>query len=49
MVQDVCAEHGVPCRENITLMDALRSHYRSCSSMGQKPATVAAPAAAPAL
>ncbi|MBP7776680.1 MAG: acyl-CoA desaturase [Acidobacteria bacterium] len=49
MVKDVCAEHGVPCRENITLMDALRSHYRFVHSMGQEPATVEAPAAAPAL
>jgi linoleoyl-CoA desaturase len=38
MVRDVCAEHGVPCRENVTLASALRSHYRFIRQMGVKPA-----------
>ena len=38
IVKEVCAEHGVPCRENITLMDALRSHYNFVRQMGLKPA-----------
>lgn len=50
MVQEVCAEHGVPCRENLTLVDALRSHYVFVRQMGLKPAVVAtlAPAVEPA-
>ena len=50
MVQEVCAEHGVPCRENITLMDALRSHYQFVREMGRKPApsVAAAPVVEPA-
>jgi linoleoyl-CoA desaturase len=43
MVQEVCAEHGVPCRENVTLMDALRSHYNFVRQMGMKPAAGVAP------
>ena len=38
VVREVCAEHGVPCRENITLVGALRSHYRFVRQMGMKPA-----------
>jgi linoleoyl-CoA desaturase len=38
MVRDVCAQHGVPCRENVTLSSALRSHYRFIRQMGVKPA-----------
>jgi linoleoyl-CoA desaturase len=38
MVRDVCAEHGVPCRENLTLASALGSHYRFIRRMGLKPA-----------
>jgi hypothetical protein len=41
MVRDVCAEHGVPCRENVTLSSALRSHYRFIRQMGEKPAWAA--------
>lgn len=37
VVREVCAEHGVPCRENVTLMDALRSHYRFVKRMGARP------------
>ena len=37
VVREVCAEHGVPCRENVTLLDALRSHYRFVRDMGVKP------------
>ncbi len=44
IVKEVCAEHGVPCRENITLMDALRSHYNFVRQMGLKPAEAAASA-----
>lgn len=42
LVREVCAEHGVPCRENATLVDALRSHYRFVRQMGLEPATVRA-------
>ena len=38
VVREVCDEHGVPCRENVTLTDALRSHYRYVRGMGVKPA-----------
>ncbi len=38
VVREVCDEHGVPCRENVTLTDALRSHYRYVREMGVKPA-----------
>jgi linoleoyl-CoA desaturase len=38
VVREVCEEHGVPCRENVTLMQALRSHYRFVRDMGVKPA-----------
>jgi linoleoyl-CoA desaturase len=38
MVREVCADHGVPCRENATLPGALRSHYRFIRQMGVKPA-----------
>lgn len=38
VVREVCAEHGVACRENVTLMEALRSHYRFVRDMGVKPA-----------
>ena len=38
VVREVCAERGVPCRENITLVGALRSHYRFVRQMGIKPA-----------
>jgi linoleoyl-CoA desaturase len=50
IVQEVCAEHGVPCRENLTLLDALRSHYTFVRQMGVKPAAAAvlAPAVEPA-
>jgi len=37
LVREVCAEHGVPCRENRTLADALRSHYRFVRQMGREP------------
>ncbi len=49
LVQDVCAEHGVPCRENVTLMDALRSHHRFVRQMGRQPCASPAPVVAPAL
>jgi linoleoyl-CoA desaturase len=42
IVKKVCAEHGVRCRENVTLLDALRSHYKFVRQMGLKPATPAA-------
>jgi linoleoyl-CoA desaturase len=38
VVQEVCKEHGVPCRENKTLLQGIRSHYRYIQSMGAKPA-----------
>jgi len=38
MVREVCADHGVPCRENATLAAALGSHYRFIRQMGVKPA-----------
>ena len=38
VVQEVCEEHGVSCRENVTVMSALRSHYRFVRQMGMKPA-----------
>jgi linoleoyl-CoA desaturase len=41
LVREVCAEHGVPCRENRTLLDALRSHYRFVRQMGIEPAPAA--------
>ena len=37
VVREVCDEHGVPCRENVTLTDALRSHYRFVREMGLQP------------
>lgn len=40
VVRDVCAEHDIECRENPTLMTALRSHYRFVRQMGLKPASV---------
>lgn len=46
IVQEVCAEHGVPCRENVTLLDALGSHYAFVRQMGIKP-DLASAAAAP--
>lgn len=52
MVQRVCAEHGVPCRENVTLLAALRSHYQFVRQMGLKPddaVVTAAPVVEPAL
>ena len=45
VVREVCAEHGVPCHENQTLLDGIRSHYRYVHSMGRKPAE--APVAVP--
>jgi linoleoyl-CoA desaturase len=41
IVRDVCAEHGVACRENRSLLDALRSHYRFVRAMGVEPAATA--------
>lgn len=41
IVREVCAEHGVPCRENRTLVDALQSHYRFVRAMGIEPAPMA--------
>ncbi|MGE0812344.1 MAG: fatty acid desaturase [Vicinamibacterales bacterium] len=38
VVQAVCAEHGVPCRENVTLAAALKSHYQFVRQMGRRPA-----------
>ena len=38
MVREVCADHGVPCRENATLSGAVGSHYRFIRQMGVKPA-----------
>jgi linoleoyl-CoA desaturase len=38
LVREVCAEHGVECRENLTLVGALRSHYRFVREMGIEPA-----------
>jgi len=43
IVESVCAEHGVPCRENVTLGSALRSHYAFVRRMGQQPATAPVP------
>ncbi len=37
VVREVCEEHGVPCRENVTLLSALRSHYRFVRDMGAEP------------
>jgi len=39
IVQEVCAEHGVACRDNRTLADALSSHYRFVRAMGVEPVT----------
>ena len=41
IVREVCEEHGVPCRENRTLLDALKSHYRFVRAMGVEPAASA--------
>jgi linoleoyl-CoA desaturase len=41
VVKEVCAEHGVPCHENRTLFEGIRSHYRYVQSMGRKPAAAA--------
>jgi linoleoyl-CoA desaturase len=41
IVREVCEEHGVPCRENRTLLDAIRSHYRFVRAMGVAPAPMA--------
>lgn len=51
IVERVCAEHGVTCRNNVTLADALRSHYRFVRAMGVEPAVVTAikPVIAPVL
>lgn len=49
IVKEVCAEHGVPCRENVTLMSALRSHYNFVRQMGREPAPMPAPIVVPAL
>ncbi len=38
MVREVCAERGIRCRENRTVLCALRSHYRFVRQMGVKPA-----------
>ena len=38
VVREVCDELGIRCRENVTLLDALRSHYRFVREMGKKPA-----------
>lgn len=38
VVREVCAEHGVACRENVTIAGALASHYRFVRTMGVKPA-----------
>lgn len=37
VVREVCAEHGVECRENRTLGHALASHYRFVRAMGVEP------------
>ncbi len=44
VVKRVCAEYGVPCRENITLLDAMRSHYNFVRQMGMKPGDAMPPA-----
>jgi linoleoyl-CoA desaturase len=38
VVREVCAEHGVVCRENRSFVDALVSHYRFVRAMGVEPA-----------
>jgi linoleoyl-CoA desaturase len=38
IVRDVCLERGIACRENVTFIDAVRSHYRFVRRMGVKPA-----------
>jgi linoleoyl-CoA desaturase len=38
VVREVCAEHGIRCRENASLWGALRSHHRFVREMGVKPA-----------
>lgn len=40
VVLEVCKEHGVPCRENATLIDGIRSHHRYIRSMGLRPDAV---------
>jgi linoleoyl-CoA desaturase len=37
VVREVCAEHGVPCRENRSFVDAVASHYRFVRAMGVEP------------
>lgn len=41
IVRSVCEEHGVPCRENRTLLDAMKSHYRFVRAMGVEPTAAA--------
>jgi linoleoyl-CoA desaturase len=38
VVREVCEEHGIRCRENVSFAGALRSHYRFVRQMGMKPA-----------
>jgi len=38
IVQAVCRERGIACRENRTFVAALRSHYRFVRAMGARPA-----------
>jgi linoleoyl-CoA desaturase len=41
VVQQVCAEYGVPYRVHVTLRAALADHCRLLKSLGQKPEPVA--------
>ncbi len=43
IVKDVCREHGIECRENLTLASAIRSHYQFVRDMGREPAPMPAP------
>lgn len=47
VVREVCAEHGVECRENRTFADALASHYRFVRAMGVEPVEQARPVLVP--
>ena len=41
IVEDMCAQHGLPYNNNATLMDALRSHSRWLKRMGERPPVTA--------
>jgi linoleoyl-CoA desaturase len=43
VVKATCREYGVVCRENVTFIDAIRSHYRYIQRLGVEPQTLAQP------